>query len=63
MLQFNPHFRPTVEECLKSPYFSKVAHFSSVKQAESEVDFKFERAKYTSFGELRKLIVNEIAHY
>ena len=30
MLQFNPFFRPTIEECLQSPYFEKVSQFSAV---------------------------------
>lgn len=63
MLQFNPFFRPTIEECLQSPYFEKVSQFSAVQHAPSKVDFAFEHAKYTSFGELRKLIVKEIGYY
>ena len=33
MLKFNPNFRPSAEECLKSPYFDEVRKFSKIKVA------------------------------
>ena len=38
MLQFNPFFRPTVDELLASPYFDEVRQFSIVYNAMHEVD-------------------------
>ena len=45
MLQFNPFFRPTVDELLASPYFDEVRQFSIVYNAMHEVDLKFEHSK------------------
>ena len=62
MLEFNPFYRPTVEECLKDPYFSRVTQFSKVEHAEHEVDLKVEH-KCNSFAELRQLIAAEVAYF
>jgi len=42
MLSFNPYFRPTVDECLKHPYFEEVTQFSTAVNANGIVDMELE---------------------
>lgn len=63
MLQFNPFFRPTVEECLKSSYFEKVSQFSEIKEAGKIINFVFESNDYVSLVEIRRLMIAEINYY
>jgi mitogen-activated protein kinase 1/3 len=42
MLQFNPYFRPTVDELLSDDYFSDVRQFSQAYDAPSKIVFDFE---------------------
>ena len=42
MLQFNPYFRPTVNECLAHPYFKDVTQFSTAVDAKQLVDLEME---------------------
>ena len=63
MLKFNPFFRPTTEECLANPYFSKVKQFSEVQDAGKTISFAFETKSFVSMVEIRQLMINEIAYY
>ena len=64
MLQFNPYFRPTVEQCLESPYFDEVRQFGVPYDALNEVDLKFEQMEgYLSLKDLRQLFLHEIENY
>lgn len=64
MLQFNPFFRPTVEQCLESPYFDEVRQFGVPYDALNEVDLKFEQMEgYLSLKDLRQLFLHEIENY
>lgn len=61
MLQFNPYLRPTVEQCLSSPYFNKVRSFAEVKTAKRQVQLPIEDRNLT-IAEMRsefQIIVND----
>ena len=60
MLQFNPFFRPSIEECLESSYFDNVRMFSVAEKANKTVNLAFEYEDYLSLIEIRKLMVEEI---
>lgn len=52
MLQFNPFLRPTVEQCLQSPYFEKVRNFAKKEDAKIQVNLEIEHKNLT-IDELR----------
>lgn len=52
MLQFNPYLRPSVEQCIASPYFDTVRTFSVVKPADQIVKLDIED-RNLSLEELR----------
>lgn len=62
MLQFNPYLRPTVEQCLQSPYFEKVRRFSKVINASQQVEMAIEDLNYLSLLEIRAEF-NKIINY
>lgn len=45
MLQFNPFFRPTAEECIKHPWFDEVRSFGTMKRSENLVNCQFENIR------------------
>ena len=47
MLQFNPHFRLTAEECLRSPYFEKFKISADLKTAKHQVKMPIENMQST----------------
>ena len=71
MLQFNPHYRVTAEEALKSTVFDQIrmAQFEVPSQKkvvlegflEENFDYQsFNSMKYSSMQEIRNLIAKEI---
>ena len=62
MLQFNPYMRPTVEQCLASPYFDKVRGFSKVINASQQVEMAIEDLAYLSLKDIR-VEFNKIINY
>jgi mitogen-activated protein kinase 1/3 len=62
MLQFNPYMRPTVEQCLASPYFDKVRGFSKVINASQQVEMAIEDLTYLSLKDIR-VEFNKIINY
>ncbi len=62
MIQFNPYLRPSVEQCLASPYFDKVRTFSKVINASQQVDMAIEDLTYLSLKEIRSEF-NKIVNY
>ena len=62
MLQFNPYVRPTVEQCLASPYFDKVRNFSKVVNASYQVEMAIEDQAYLSLKDIRTEF-NKIVNY
>ena len=62
MLQFNPFFRPTVDELLSDNYFSDVRQFSQAYDSPSEIVFDFENTQM-SIQKTRELFIDEIQYY
>ena len=62
MLQFNPYFRPTVDELLSDNYFSDVRQFSQAYDSPSEIVFDFENTQM-SIQKTRELFIDEIQYY
>ena len=71
MLQFNPHYRVTAEEALKSKVFDQIrmAQFEEPSQKkvvlegylEENFDYKtFDSFKYSNMQEIRLLLAKEI---
>lgn len=63
MLKFNPNFRPSAEECLKSPYFNEVRKFSKIKRAKKYIDLPIESKDEISLREIRKEFVSLLNMY
>lgn len=64
MIQFNPFFRPSVEECLAHPYFTKIRKAEKEVKSENLVELDIDKAETEmSIKELRKIVVSEIAYY
>ena len=63
MLKFNPNFRPSAEECLKSPYFNEVRKFSKIKKAKKIIDLPIESKDEISLREIRKEFVSLLNMY
>ena len=53
MLQFNPFFRPTAEECIAHPYFDECRNFSTLKNAENRVNCHFESVRKITLEQVR----------
>jgi len=43
MIEFNPHIRPSAEECLRHPYLVEAKNFSEMESAESKLDLDIEK--------------------
>ena len=57
MLQFNPYFRPTVDECLEHPYMKEVRMPSTEAVAGGEVFLEIEKEDELSVERLRLLFL------
>lgn len=44
MLQFNPFYRPTVDQLINDPYFDDVRQFSQAYDAREQISFAFEES-------------------
>ena len=42
MLEFNPHFRWSAKECLKSPYFDEVRIIKLEKRSKFKIELDFD---------------------
>jgi len=62
MLQFNPYFRPTVDELICDSYFDDVRKFSQAYDAPSEISFAFEDTS-VDISKLREFFLDEITYY
>lgn len=64
MLQFNPFFRPNVDELIKDPYFDDVRQFAQAYDCPEQVAFDFEDSKqYVGLKRIRELFNEEINYY
>jgi len=63
MLQFNPHKRAKVDECLRHPYFMEIRKETSEVTAPAPIDFDFEKEKSLSKTRLRELIDVELDYF
>ena len=62
MVQFNPYLRPTVEQCLASPYFDKVRNMYQVVDAQKQVQLEIEN-RDLSMAELREEFLKIVNDY
>ena len=53
MLQFNPFFRPSAEECIAHPFFDDCRNFSTLKSAENKVNCGFESIRKITLEHVR----------
>jgi mitogen-activated protein kinase 1/3 len=62
MLNFNPYFRITIEECLEHPFFKKVRKPTKEVTVENEVRIDFEKENLDK-KKLRNLFLEEVSHW
>jgi len=63
MLQFNPFLRPTVEQCLQSPYFNKVRQFSTISRAPTKVSMDIENVAQLAIKDIREEFTKIVNDY
>jgi serine/threonine protein kinase len=63
ILQFNPHFRISVDECLSHPFLSKVRKEEKEIFVVEKVKLEFEKETEISIEMLRTLFIEEIEHF
>jgi serine/threonine protein kinase len=59
MLNFNPYFRITIEECLEHPFFKKVRKPAKEVAVEKEIQIDFEKEALDK-KKLRNLFLEEV---
>ena len=64
MVQFNPFFRMSVEECLAHPFFSKIRRKDKEITQENMVDITLDKLEEEpDIKMLRKICLKEINHF
>ena len=64
MLQFNPFYRPSVDQLIEDPYFDEVRMFGQVYDAPEQISLDFELSQeYVGFPQVRQMFLQEIAYY
>ena len=64
MVQFNPFFRYTIEDCLAHPYFKKIRRKDREIKQETMVDISLDKfEEEPDIMTLRKICIQEINHY
>ena len=64
MVQFNPFFRISVEECLAHPYFNKVRNPTIEVKSNTILDIDLDKHEGEfSFSELKALLKEEILFF
>ena len=64
MLEFNPHLRPSAEECLSHPYLNEAKKFSSAWAADSKLDLEIETlGKAVTQADVRKGFMEEVIYF
>jgi len=64
MLDFNPHMRPSAEECLSHPYLNEAKKFSSAWAAESKLELEIETlGKAITQNDVRRGFMEEITYF
>lgn len=43
MVQFNPFFRPSIEECLSHPYFNRVRKLEKEETANNNIEIELDK--------------------
>lgn len=60
MVQFNPFFRPSIEECLAHPYFSKIRKPHVEVESENPVEVEIDKLEYEpNCEQLRDILLEE----
>lgn len=64
MIQFNPFFRPNIDDILGHPYFTKVRKQHKEKMPSVRVDLEIDKFdRELTFPELKAIILKECDHY
>ena len=64
MVQFNPFFRFSIEECLGHPFFSKIRKKDREVKQEHMVDIDLDKLEEEpDIRMLRRICVQEISHF
>lgn len=65
MLQFNPFYRPSVDELIRDSYFDDVRQFAQAYDCPEQIAFDFEDSskQYVGLKQIRDLFIQEINYY
>lgn len=63
MIEFNPYFRATAQECLQHPYFSDAIECIPFTPAEGDINLNMDKYKTIDRKLVKKIIWDEVEYY